>query len=140
MATGKWLELHAAYRKLIKQYRSELNQLRAGETDLSFTRKPEDIDLYLRKKEILMMINHCQQAYQRLGLRLGEKVDQEWLEILEPLEKKVFLLRYEQQLTYQEIQSLLGMPEQKTRQTFNRVIQKVLNHLAQPLTKDSQKE
>ncbi|MFI8712228.1 sigma factor-like helix-turn-helix DNA-binding protein [Brevibacillus brevis] len=135
MSKGKWLELNAAYRKQIRQYRSELGQLEADETDLSFIRRPNDIDVYLRKKEILMMINHCQHAYQQLGLRLGEKVEQEWLDILKPIEKTVFLLRYEQQLSYPEIKSILGMPEQKTRETLQSVIQKVLKHIAsQPQT------
>ncbi|WP_126430072.1 sigma factor-like helix-turn-helix DNA-binding protein [Brevibacillus marinus] len=131
MAQEKWLQLQAVYRKQIKHYRDQLRKLKEKETDLSFHRKPEDLDLYLRKNEILTMMNHCQLAYQQLGLRLGEKIDEDWLEILEPLEKKIFLLRFEQQLSFGEIKSLLGIPEHKTRQTFDRVIRKLLDHLSE---------
>ncbi|MCF6094330.1 hypothetical protein L1765_10180 [Microaerobacter geothermalis] len=118
----KWLEIHASYRAYIRQLQTMIEE----ESILANKINPNSLLKRLRNQRIRTYINLCRESYIKLGMRIGEEPEAWWLERLSPIEKEIFLLRYQNRLNFKEIEEHTGFQRSEAKQYFERSIRKVL--------------
>ncbi|GGK33013.1 hypothetical protein GCM10010965_27380 [Caldalkalibacillus thermarum] len=125
-----FLELRKSYRVSMKTLESCLH-VDEHDYDDYIPEKADwnEIKRELHNEDVRSLLNNAKTGYEQLGVRLGGAIKNEWLNELNPLEKKIFLLRYKHKKGFLSIGEKTGMSPKEAQKIFRSALNKVMKKI-----------